>query len=62
MKANLNQLSFTDIYSNVDEYFQQDKPKLIKLFYLFLFVITIEINEATISIINNTPTILAKSS
>ena len=32
MKANLNQLSFTDIYSNVDEYFQQDKPKLIKLF------------------------------
>ena len=32
MKANLNQLSFTDIYSNIDEYFQQDKPKLIKLF------------------------------
>ncbi|MGL4373160.1 MAG: transposase [Turicibacter sp.] len=32
MKANLNQLSFTDIYSDVDEYFQQDKPKLIKLF------------------------------
>ena len=32
MKENLNQLSFTDIYSNIDEYFQQDKPKLIKLF------------------------------
>ena len=32
MKANLNQLSFTGIYSNIDEYFQQDKPKLIKLF------------------------------
>lgn len=32
MKANLNQLSFTDIYSNIDEYFQQDKPKLIRLF------------------------------
>lgn len=32
MQANLNQLSLTDIYSNVDEYFQQDKPKLIKLF------------------------------
>ena len=32
MKANLNQLSFTDIYSNIYEYFQQDKPKLIKLF------------------------------
>lgn len=32
MQANLNQLSFTDIYSNIDEYFQQDKPKLIKLF------------------------------
>lgn len=35
---------------------------LFKLFYLFLFVITIETNEAIISIINNTPTILAKSS
>lgn len=32
MQANFNQLSFVDIYSNVDEYFQQDKPKLIKLF------------------------------
>ena len=32
MKENLNQLSFTDIYSNIDEYFNQDKPKLIKLF------------------------------
>lgn len=32
MQANLNQLSSTDIYSNIDEYFQQDKPKLIKLF------------------------------
>lgn len=32
MLANLNQLSMTDLYSNVDEYFQQDKPKLIKLF------------------------------
>ena len=32
LKINLKQLSFTDIYSNVDEYFQQDKPKLIKLF------------------------------
>lgn len=32
MKSNLNQLSFTDIYSNINEYFQQDKPKLIQLF------------------------------
>ena len=32
MQANLKQLSFADIYTNVDEYFQQDKPKLIKLF------------------------------
>lgn len=32
MLANLNQLSLTDIYSNIDEYFQKDKPKLIKLF------------------------------
>ena len=32
MQANFNQLSLTDVYSNIDEYFQSDKPKLIKLF------------------------------
>jgi len=32
MQANVNQLCLTDIYSDIDEYFQQDKPKLIKLF------------------------------
>ena len=32
MQANLKQLSLTDIYSDLDEYFQSDKPKLIKLF------------------------------
>jgi len=32
MQSNLKQLSLADIYTNIDEYFQQDKPKLIKLF------------------------------
>ncbi len=32
MQANVNKLCLTDIYSNIDEYFEQDKPKLIKLF------------------------------
>ncbi len=32
MQANINQLSLTDIYSNLEEFFQQDKPKLLKLF------------------------------
>lgn len=36
LQANLNQLSMTDIYSTVDEYFQQDKPKLIKLFEQYI--------------------------
>jgi len=36
MQANLKQLSFADIYTNVDEYFQQDKPKLIKLFEQYI--------------------------
>lgn len=29
MQANLKQLSLANIYTNIDEYFQQDKPKLI---------------------------------
>jgi len=32
MQSNLIQLSLTDIYEDLDEYFHQDKPKLIKLF------------------------------
>jgi hypothetical protein len=32
MQPNLKQLSLTDIYTDLDEYFHQDKPKLIKLF------------------------------
>jgi uncharacterized membrane protein len=32
MQSNLKQLSLTDIYTDLDEYFHQDKPKLIKLF------------------------------
>ena len=32
MQSNLKQLSLSDIYTNIDEYFQQDKSKLIKLF------------------------------
>jgi len=32
MQSNLKQLSLADIYINIDEYFQQDKPKLINLF------------------------------
>ena len=32
MQSNLKQLSLADIYSDIDEYFQQDKPKFIKLF------------------------------
>ncbi|MBU3114863.1 DDE transposase [Clostridium lacusfryxellense] len=32
MQSNLKQLSLADIYTDIDEYFQQDKPKLIKLF------------------------------
>jgi len=36
MQADLKQLSFADIYSNLDEYFQQDKPKLIKLFEQYI--------------------------
>ena len=38
MQANLNQLSSTDIYSNIDEYFQSDKPKLIKLFEQHIYL------------------------
>jgi len=39
MQSNLKQLSLADIYTDIDEYFQQDKPKLIKLFdqYIDLF-------------------------
>ncbi|MDP4178385.1 MAG: transposase, partial [Bacillota bacterium] len=36
MQTNLKQLTFTDIYSNIDEYFQKDKPKLIKLFEQYI--------------------------
>ena len=36
MQANLKQLSLTDIYSNIDEYFQKDQPKLIKLFEQYI--------------------------
>jgi hypothetical protein len=32
MQSDLKQLSLADIYTDIDEYFQQDKPKLIKLF------------------------------
>ncbi|MBU3180937.1 ISNCY family transposase, partial [Clostridium psychrophilum] len=32
MQSNLKQLSLTDIYTDIDDYFQQDKPRLIKLF------------------------------
>jgi len=32
MQSNLKQLSLADIYTNIDGYFQQDKPKLISLF------------------------------
>jgi hypothetical protein len=32
MQPNLKQLSLTDIYTDLDEYFHQDKPKLIKPF------------------------------
>ena len=32
MQSNLKQLSIADIYTNVEEYFEQDKPKLLKLF------------------------------
>ena len=32
MQPNLKQLSLADIYTDIDEYFQQDKPKLIELF------------------------------
>lgn len=32
MQANLKQLSLTDIYSDLEEFFQQDKPRLLKLF------------------------------
>lgn len=32
MQAKFKQLSFPDVFSDVEEFFQQDKPKLIKLF------------------------------
>ena len=32
MQSNLKQLSLTDIYTDLDEYFHQDKSKLIRLF------------------------------
>ncbi|WP_298839809.1 DDE transposase [Clostridium sp.] len=32
MQSNLKQLSLTDIYTDLDEYFHKDKPKLLKLF------------------------------
>jgi len=32
MQSNFKQLSLDDIYTDIDEHFQQDKPKLIKLF------------------------------
>ena len=32
MQSNLKQLSLSDIHTNIDECFQQDKPKLMKLF------------------------------
>lgn len=36
MQTHSNQLSFADVYSDVDEYFQQDKPKLIELFEQYI--------------------------
>jgi len=36
MQTKLKQLSFANIYSNIDEYFQQDKPKLIELFEQYI--------------------------
>jgi len=36
MQIKLKQLSFANIYSNIDEYFQQDKPKLIELFEQYI--------------------------
>lgn len=30
------QLSFTDVFQNVEQYFVQDKPKLIKLFEQYI--------------------------
>jgi len=36
MQSNLKQLSLANIYSNIDEYFQQDKPKLIELFEQYI--------------------------
>ena len=31
MQAKFNQISFTDIYANIENFFEEDKPKLIKL-------------------------------
>ena len=38
MQANLNQLSLTDKHSDIDKYFQSDKPKLIKLFEQHIYL------------------------
>ncbi|WAG44051.1 hypothetical protein LL065_26235 (plasmid) [Clostridium estertheticum] len=39
MQSNLKQLPIVYIYTDIDEYFEQDKPKLIKLFdkYIYLY-------------------------
>jgi len=36
MQTTLKQLSFADIYTNTDEYFQQDTTELIELFKQYI--------------------------
>ena len=45
MQSNLKQLSLADIYTDIDDYFQQDKPKLVRIFdkYIDLIYFTFKI-------------------
>lgn len=36
MQTTLKQLPFADIYTNTDEYFQQDTPELVELFKQYI--------------------------
>lgn len=36
MQANLKQLNLIDIYENIEQYFEEDKLRLIKLFESYL--------------------------